>query len=284
MSAPSRWLAFGAGLAVIFGLAFFVGGLAGPDVEVARHEKGGHEKGGHEKTGHEKGGHGKSVRSHYRLALGERLLDPGRQELAFRVLDRRAVVTAYETRHEKELHLVVVSRDLVDYQHVHPVRDADGTWRVEVRLGPGMGYRVYADTQPSGGDPVVLEARLATTGHRPFREAPRTEKLADTVDGYDVALVWDDGEATVAVSRDGAPVDDLEPYLGAFGHLVVIRAGSMDYLHAHPEEGPAGPAVRFGVEIGRPGVHRLFFDFQHDGVVRTADFTVRARREGGHGH
>lgn len=279
MSTPSRWLAFAAGLAVVFGLAFFVGGVAGPDVEVADHAKGGHEKSGGQGKGHAKPG-----RSAYRLALAERMISPGRQEIAFRVLDRGAVVTAYDVRHEKELHLIVVSRDLLEFQHVHPVRDAAGTWRAEVLLGPGTGYRVYADMQPTGAEPAVAEARLATTGHRPHRPEPMVEKLADTVGGYDVALAWHEGEAIVSVSQDGTPVGDLEPYLGAFGHLVVIRAGSLDYLHAHPEEGPSGPDVRFGVVVGKPGVHRLFFDFRHNGVVRTADFTVRAEREGGHGH
>ena len=83
-------------------------------------------------------------------------------------------------------------------------------------------------------------------------------------------------------------MDDLEPYLGAYGHLVVIRAGSLDYVHAHPEDGPAGPEVTFEVAFERPGRHRMFFEFQHGGAVHTAAFTHVAgdagHGGGGHGH
>ena len=35
----------------------------------------------------------------------------------------------------------------------------------------------------------------------------------------------------------GKPVDDLEPYLGAMGHLVILSSDTRAFLHAHPMEG-----------------------------------------------
>ena len=67
---------------------------------------------------------------------------------------------------------------------------------------------------------------------------------------------------TATVSRDGEPVTDLQPYLGAYGHLVALRDGDLGYLHVHPEgdTGP-GPEIAFGTEFpsaGRvPAVPRL---------------------------
>ena len=87
---------------------------------------------------------------------------------------------------------------------------------------------------------------------------------------------------TLSVSRDGRPVTDLQPYLGAFGHLVVLRDGDLAYLHAHPvgeadgAGAPPGPNVRFATTAPSAGDYRLFLDFKHDGVVRTAAFTVSA--------
>ena len=72
--------------------------------------------------------------------------------------------------------------------------------------------------------------------------------------------------------RDGEPVTDLEPYLGAYGHLVALRAGDLAYLHVHPEGG-RGP-VAFRAEVPSEGAYHLFLDFKHDGVVRTAAFAV----------
>ena len=114
-----------------------------------------------------------------------------------------------------------------------------------------------------------------------FTPAPHPgSRTTDTVDGYTVDLVGDldEGAVAVRVSRDGEPVTDLEPYLGAYGHLVALREGDLAYLHVHPEDGDAGPDVPFAVEVPSAGGYRLFFDFQHDGVVRTADRRPQPRR------
>jgi len=82
---------------------------------------------------------------------------------------------------------------------------------------------------------------------------------------------------TLTVSHDDTPVTDLQPYLGAYGHLVALRAGDLGYLHVHPQETTtAGPAITFDVEVPTAGAYRLFLNFQHDGVVRTAGFTATA--------
>ncbi|HEU5486516.1 MAG TPA: hypothetical protein VFU98_16515, partial [Microlunatus sp.] len=46
-------------------------------------------------------------------------------------------VTAYDTAHGKQLHLIVVRRDLAGYRHVHPTMAPDGTWSVDLYLGGG---------------------------------------------------------------------------------------------------------------------------------------------------
>jgi len=89
-------------------------------------------------------------------------------------------------------------------------------------------------------------------------------------------------ELTLTVRQDGQPVQDLQPYLGAFGHLVALRDGDLAYLHVHPAGEPGdgttepGPDVTFYATAPSAGDYRLFLDFQHDGVVRTAEFTARA--------
>ena len=82
---------------------------------------------------------------------------------------------------------------------------------------------------------------------------------------------------TMAIAKGAQPVADLQPYLGAYGHLVVLRAGDLAYLHVHPERSDtAGPEVTFDVEVPTPGAYRMFLDFQHGGVVRTASVTAAA--------
>jgi hypothetical protein len=94
-----------------------------------------------------------------------------------------------------------------------------------------------------------------------------------------------DSKLTLSVNKDGKPVTDLQPYLAAYGHLVALRAGDLGYLHTHPEGEPgdgrttAGPGITFFVDVPTAGDYRLYLNFQHDGVVRTAEFTAVAEQE-----
>ena len=90
----------------------------------------------------------------------------------------------------------------------------------------------------------------------------------------------------LSVAKDGRPVTDLQPYLGAYGHLVALRGGDLAYLHVHPDGEPGdgktspGPDVEFGAEVPSVGSYHLYLDFKHDGVVRTAEFAARRERQG----
>jgi hypothetical protein len=193
-------------------------------------------------------------------------------------------VTSYETKHDKQLHLIVVRRDLSGFKHVHPVMAAGGTWSVPLDVSRAGSYRVFADFQPTGLDRgLVLGTDVSVAGS--FMPIPLPQATSTTaVDGYDVSLAGSpkagaESELVFMVSRDGAPVTDLEPYLGAFGHLVSLRAGDLAYLHTHPSQEAhagehGGPQVHFATTFPTAGTYRLFLDFQHGGKVRTAAFTV----------
>ena len=92
----------------------------------------------------------------------------------------------------------------------------------------------------------------------------------------------EESELSFQVSTGGRPVTDLQPYLGAYGHLVVLRAGDLAYLHVHPAGEPGdgvtepGPDVSFLSTAPSAGTYRLFLDFRHGDAVHTAAFTVEA--------
>jgi hypothetical protein len=94
------------------------------------------------------------------------------------------------------------------------------------------------------------------------------------VDGYTVTMTrGPGGTLDFSIERAGGPVTDLQPYLGAVGHLVMLRAGDLAYLHTHPD----AERLTFGVEPPTPGEYRLYLEFQHAGSVHTAAFTVEER-------
>jgi hypothetical protein len=192
-------------------------------------------------------------------------------------------LTEFDALHERRLHLIVVSRNLVDFHHLHPDMDVSGRWTVDLpSLAPGS-YRVFADFRPEGGGDLTLGTDVTVVGDVAAVAIPDPTNTFD-VDGYTVTLAGTpsvgDTELSFTVELDGEVVT-TEPYLGAAGHLVAIRVGDLAYLHVHPHETTSpdsshttSPQVAFTSEFPTAGTYRLFLDFSHDGVVRTAAFTV----------
>ncbi len=195
-----------------------------------------------------------------------------------------STVREYRRTHEKAMHLIVVRRDLSRFQHLHPELSADGMWESPVSLDSAGVYRVFADFAPAAlSETVTLGADLFVPGDLQPEELPEPASTW-AGQGYSVALAGspragDPTELTFTVSRAGAPVSDLEPYLGAFGHLVSLRPGDLAYLHTHPSEDAAagaqgGPDIRFATTFPTAGRYRLYLNIAHAGTVRTAEFTV----------
>ena len=192
-------------------------------------------------------------------------------------------VQDYDVVHDKQLHVVVVRRATASFRHVHPTLGADGTWSIPWTWEQAGSYRVFADFDPAGEQgQLTLGTDVQVGGAYAPQPLPPASRTA-TVDGYTVTLAGDlaTGAAqplTFTVTWDGRPVTDLQPYLGAYGHLVALRAGDLAYLHVHPDDegaqaGP-GPDVRFAAQAPSPATYRLFLDFQHGGTVHTAAFTL----------
>ena len=194
----------------------------------------------------------------------------------------RAPITTFAVVHDKPLHLVVIRRDLTGFQHLHPTMAPDGTWSVDLTLAAPGSYRAIADfTAIVGGSQVAatLGTDLTVPGRYDPVALPAPAQLAST-DNFRVAY---EGSPRVESTQpllmtvtgpDGKPAA-LEPYLGAYGHLVVLRAGDVGYLHVHPEADLVDGKVKFWLAAPGPGDYRMFFDFQVAGQVHTAAWSVR---------
>lgn len=194
----------------------------------------------------------------------------------FRVVDDDGVVTDFDIEQTKRMHLIVVRRDFVGFQHLHPEMAADGAWSTTMTLDqPGV-YRVYADFIIDG-DKHTLGADVFVAGaFEPVPLAPPSQ-TGDAGNGYTIELVGDvvAGEESgleFVVRHDGQVLDDLIDYLGAKGHLVALRDGDLAYLHVHPEE----DRLLFETEFPTAGTYRLYLQFDHRGTVRTGELTVHA--------
>lgn len=306
MNAAARLGLFGLGLVAVFGLAAAASSALAPDDIAAQWSASkedatmdDHDTPQHAPADGEgaHGGHDASAAAHLgglALAEGGHTLDsisaPANVgeagTLSFRILDEHGdPVTDYEIEHDKELHLIVVRTDGAEFRHVHPERDAEGVWSIDWSWRKAGTYRVFADFTASGSEPLTLSRTVQVAGALAPVD-PQPARLA-RVAGLDVRLRGElvagaASELTVSVTRDGTAVTDLEPYLGAFGHLVALRQGDLGYAHVHPEGAHphagdrSGPDVSFAASVPTPGRYLLYFDFQVGGTVHSVPFVVDA--------
>jgi hypothetical protein len=266
----ARLAAFGAGLVAVLGLGAGLGAAVGPHGSTTSATPAEDQA--------PLGGGVVATAEGYRLVPLTIQLDPAGGPLRFTIERQNGVpVRQFMPVHERDLHLIVVNRELTVFHHVHPILGADGTWSIDLPALPPGSYRAVADFQVAGGPRLALGTDLGVAGsYRPTEL--RASPSHATVDGYDVDLATTRGNAgevtaKLTVRKDGQLITDLEPYLGASGHLVAMRAGDLAYAHVHPvdREGGAG-TVLFDAELSSAGRYGLFFDFKHGGIVHTAPF------------
>ena len=295
MSAPVRGAAFAAILVAVFALASLAGGAIDPAVDATP----GHEEGADMNTAthetEETGAHDAhggaapagalpglaSAEAGYRLVPERtRFRAADSANLAFRIADAEGdTVRDFDVEHARSMHLIVVRRDFAGFQHLHPRQMNDGSWVADADLGAAGVYRAFADFS-TGGRSLTLGADLFVAGEFDPVPLPEPARTADAGNGYEVeidsARPHAGGETAVEfrVLREGVPLEGVEPYLGADGHLVALREHDQAFLHTHPEGEPGGSGpISFRVSYPSPGAHRLFLQFKDGGEVRTAAFT-----------
>jgi len=285
MSVTVRLLGFAALLAGVFALALF----AGDQADLGRSEASDQASGAHGAEADAGHGGGEGAKAEpdpvrglgvsedgHTLDLARVTAAPGKRfELRFAIRDAKGeVVRDFDVEHTKRMHLIVARRDLTGFQHLHPTQADDGTWSAPVKLDDPGNYRVFADFSRRE-TPRTLGADLTVDGKVETSPLPAAAD-SDTVDGLKVALDSHDpnagGEAELGfkVTRNGRPVD-VQPYLGARGHLVALREGDLAFLHVHPDE----DRLSFVAEFPSAGRYRLFLQFKTGGLVHTAAFTQK---------
>lgn len=227
--------------------------------------------------------------------------------------EEAAAIRDLQIVHEKAAHLLIVSEDLSRFEHLHPQRQSDGSLWVTHAFPLGGNYRLYLDFAPAGMEPVVERFSLNVRGttYPPAELSEESARIrAVETDGLRITMSTDDplvpGEETmlhftVVDAQTDWPVTDLEPYLGAMAHFVIISQDGEEFLHAHPMDTGRMPARHGHPEHGghggtsaghpagltgsaevvghtvfpRPGLYKIWAQFQRRGRVITASFVVR---------
>lgn len=200
--------------------------------------------------------------------------------------------------HDKKIHLIIVSKDLSWFDHIHPEYNADGSYTVAEKFPAAGEYTLFADYTPTGGVHQIEKINLTVSGD-PVAEVPLfRERLTGQADGFEVAISSTDGFVTnrtvhmgAVVKKDGKELaeTEYENYLGAKAHVVIIGYMTMEYMHVHPEF--VNGKFDLQTTFSKPGIYKGWFQFQTNGKVHITDFVLNVKegvavqgQEGEHNH
>jgi hypothetical protein len=290
------------------------------DQDVAKHE--GMEEASH--TDHEHGGHVYSCPMHSEVVSGKEGTCPKSSKtykmnytsmpaqleantsgtLSFRPVDpsNESALVPLDLVHEKKIHLIIVSKDLSYFEHVHPKYTNSGDYVIAV-LPNEKGYKngighdettfpfggefiMFQDYAPTGAGHQLSRIPITVKGKAKDQVRFKEEKFGWQNNGYQVNLSFDKAEVKtneplglkVNITKDGKGIANLDNYLGALGHMVVISENTEKYLHVHPMDSDTkGPDIQFHTSFDTPGIYRAFLQFKHEGKLQTADFTIKVK-------
>lgn len=211
-------------------------------------------------------------------------------------------VTQFGEVHDKLYHLFIVSRDFKQFFHIHPQLEKDGSFTIEETLPVAGQYVMFSDFMPIGGGPQLIATPITTAGFDGDIASSwpnlKTDSFTKTADGVKVEMQIEPAqllageEADVPIhltdEKTGAPIKDLQRYLGAFGHGMMLSEDMTEHVHAHPAEtlegtnitSGGGPDLVFHALFPKPGFYRMWVQFQRNNVLSTVPFTFRVIRPG----
>lgn len=227
--------------------------------------------------------------------------------------DKEEVLKNYEVVHEKIMHFIVVRKDLQNFLHLHPeFNPSSGEFTVEVTFPIDGLYRIFPDFTPTDDNPqkipvtVYSDINVGDTKNYKAQPVVPDRQPNKTVDGYEIAYSLPaileqqkEVQYSLMINKDGQPVTNLDNYLGALGHSVILKTDTLDFIHTHagdkpdtnqgagmghssettmmPNESNKGPQINFTTTFPSPGIYKIFTQFQHEGKVITTDLVVEVK-------
>ncbi|MBZ5596596.1 MAG: hypothetical protein LAP39_30515 [Acidobacteriia bacterium] len=195
-------------------------------------------------------------------------------------------VKHFQIIHEKPVHLFIVSEDLEYFSHEHPGLGPDGAFRLDTRLPKPGNYKLLADFFPEGGTPQLISDLVTTAGYQRSIAQAITQPAADLApkhgENLNVELTVDPeqplaGKKTMLFFKL-KPAEGVEPYLGAWGHMLAASNDLVDMIHTHPiyvtDPSPAEKQIQFNLFFPREAIYRVWVQFERQGKVNTVAFTI----------
>lgn len=227
-------------------------------------------------------------------------------EMDIRYADTEEPVREFELVHERLLHFIMTTEDMAWFEHQHPVRGNDGIFRLTWTFPRPGNYRLYADFTPADGDNQIKQLPFSVGGASastvPLQADTRLKKEVGDLrfelevrPGLPLRMEKPALLTYTVRDRRGRLVTDIQPYIGAMGHLLAISQDGKEVVHTHalqttsqsmevgrPHVTPAmlsehGPVFSFMTTLPTGGLYKTWAQFMHGNRVYTVPFTFQVQ-------
>lgn len=235
-------------------------------------------------------------------------ISPGQAtKVTYKIMnDRKEVLKDFTVAHDKIMHFILVRKDLQNFQHLHPeFNQQTGEFSVNVTFPADGPYRLFPGFTPTLENPqklpVTVNFDLNVGDQAKYKPQPLAVDTATSKSSGGLTIDYYFGNAPITGAQldYGLTISDpsvdeqvqLETYLGAMGHSVIIKENTLDFIHTHAigmeMEGMEGmtalehaghvgepDTIDFSTTFTEPGKYRIFTQFQHKKRVFTTDYTI----------
>ena len=272
-------------------------------------------------------------------------------KMVFALEDKYGYAPTLYVNHSRRLHAVIVGEDMDVFGHIHPEDFGEvtedmlygGKYETEFTFPKAGKYVIALDGKSDegefhrkfsvtvGGEIKMVEAKDDARDEKCFRGYPEdgTDRIVspifsdgsevDCAEGYSVKLSSEPKEIKAGVpvrisyhiEKNGEYVKDLEPYLNAGAHFILVSKDMRTAIHSHggpsdmkmdqsyfrlipaalahgfgadDEEAPMEPRI-FGPDITskdvvfpNEGTYYLFGQFKHQGKIVFTKFAINVAR------
>ncbi len=204
---------------------------------------------------------------------------------------------------ENPMHLLVISKDLSEFYHLHPEPQPDGSLAVKHKFPGGGDYKLYADFTPANAEQTVTALEVKVGG----KERKNDRLVIDTffsktIDGLSVVVdagkeleVGEESMLTYKLTdaKSNKPVTNLQKYLGEDAHFVIVSEDLKEFVHAHPMKVEPAPSptpaakkskddiqikpstdIMAHVIFPKAGAYKIWAQFQRADKIITVPFIV----------
>ena len=236
-------------------------------------------------------------------------LETATLEFGFKDIDGKSL--KLEVEHEKLVHVIVINDDFTIFSHIHPEDSSlttnemknNGLFAINYTFAKSGKYIVGINFAANNKDySKTFYVDVAGIKKENTNNDLSTKKIFDN---YSVNLSYSKITAGKPVAlryyfeKDNKPLEDMEPYLGAEMHVVIVKDDLTNFMHTHAMEGmngmmdmempmnmnmdmkvPStfGPNLEVDAEFPEKGLYHIFGEFKHNGKVVLTHFIIEAEQ------